>query len=102
MTVGAGLQFNASINGAANGPEITVGAGNVTVGDLSEGMTARDLGIRGTAAGTLNGILDEAKSVAEKATAVGRAAKPIAEALAPVVEKLAVAALWVGRLWLGA
>ena len=49
----------------------------------------------------LGGILDGAKIAAEKAGAVGKAAKPLAEALAPLVEKLAVASLWVGRLWLG-
>ena len=49
----------------------------------------------------LGGILDGAKIAAEKAGEVGKAAKPIAEALAPLVEQLAVASLWVGRLWLG-
>jgi len=48
----------------------------------------------------LGGILEEAKSVAEKAGEVGQAVKPIAETLAPLVEKLAVAALWAGKLWL--
>jgi phage-related tail protein len=48
----------------------------------------------------LGGILDGAKSVAEKATEVGRAVKPIAEKLEPLVEKLGVAALWAARLWL--
>ena len=49
----------------------------------------------------LGGILDGAKVAAEKATEVGKAVKPIADKLAPLVEKLAVASLWVGRLWLG-
>ena len=48
----------------------------------------------------LTGILDGAKSVAEKAGEVGQAVKPIAEQLAPLVERLGVAALWVGKLWL--
>ena len=48
----------------------------------------------------LEGILDGAKSVAEKAGEVGKTVKPIAETLAPLVEKLAVAALWAGKLWL--
>lgn len=48
----------------------------------------------------LGGILDGAKTVAEKAGAVGQAVKPIADTLAPLVDKLAVAALWVGKLWL--
>ncbi len=54
------------------------------------------------ATGLLGGLLDGAKTVAEKATDVGRAVKPIAEKLEPVVEKLAVVVFWVGRLWLGA
>ncbi|NJN99605.1 MAG: hypothetical protein HC875_38635 [Anaerolineales bacterium] len=49
----------------------------------------------------LSKILDGAKTVAEKAGEVGSAVKPIAETLAPLVEKLALAGLWVGRLWLG-
>jgi len=48
----------------------------------------------------LSKILDGAKTVAEKAGEVGSAVKPIAETLAPLVEKLAVAAFWVGKLWL--
>jgi|GEM_PF-4589684 len=48
----------------------------------------------------LGGILDGAKTVAEKAGEVGQAVKPIADTLAPLVEKLAVATLWVGKLWL--
>ncbi len=48
----------------------------------------------------LGGILDGAKTVAQKAGEVGQAVKPIADTLAPLVEKLAVAALWVGKLWL--
>lgn len=48
----------------------------------------------------LGGILDGAKTVAEKAGEVGQAVKPIADTLAPLVEKLAVAAMWVGKLWL--
>lgn len=48
----------------------------------------------------LGGILDGAKTVAEKAGEVGQAVKPLADTLAPLVEKLAVAAMWVGKLWL--
>jgi flagellar hook-associated protein 3 len=55
LTVGAGNQFYASINAAGDGIQIVVGGGNVTITDISEGTTARDLGIRGTAAGTLVG-----------------------------------------------
>jgi molecular chaperone DnaK (HSP70) len=52
------------------------------------------------AAALLSGILDGARSVAEKATEVGRAVQPIAEKLEPVVEKLGLAALWAAKLWL--
>jgi hypothetical protein len=48
----------------------------------------------------LSGILDGARTVAEKSVEVGRAVKPIAEKLEPLVEKLGVAALWAARLWL--
>jgi len=48
----------------------------------------------------LSGILDGAKTVTQKTVEVGKAAQPIAEKLAPLVEKVAVAAFWVGRLWL--
>jgi hypothetical protein len=48
----------------------------------------------------LSGILDGAKTVAEKAGEVGRAVKPIAEKLEPLVEKVGVAALWAAKLWL--
>ncbi len=48
----------------------------------------------------LSGILDGAKTVAEKTVEAGRAVKPIAEKLEPLVEKLSMAALWAARLWL--
>jgi hypothetical protein len=48
----------------------------------------------------LSGILDGAKTVAQKATGVGKAVKPIAEKLEPVIERLGVAVLWVAKLWL--
>ena len=48
----------------------------------------------------LSGILDGAKTVAEKSAEVGRTVKPIADHLAPLIEKLGIAALWVGKLWL--
>jgi hypothetical protein len=51
------------------------------------------------ASGLLNGILDAAKSAADKAVEVGKAVKPIAEALEPVVVNLAVAVAWVAKLW---
>ncbi len=52
------------------------------------------------AATLLGGILDGAKTVAEKAVEVGQAVKPIADKLEPLLEKIGVAALWVGKLWL--
>lgn len=55
LTVGPGNQFNAALNGSQNGLDLTVSSGTVTVEDLGEGVTARDLGIRGSAAGTLLG-----------------------------------------------
>jgi DNA repair ATPase RecN len=48
----------------------------------------------------LSGILDGAKSLAQKTGEVASAVKPLAEQLGPLVEKVAVAALWVGKLWL--
>jgi len=54
LSVGAGEEFNASLNAAANGFLITAG-GEITIEDLSEGTCARDLGLRGTGAGTLDG-----------------------------------------------
>jgi methyl-accepting chemotaxis protein len=48
----------------------------------------------------LSSILDGAKTLAQKAGDVAIAVKPLAEQLGPIVEKVAVAALWVGKLWL--
>jgi hypothetical protein len=48
----------------------------------------------------LSGILDGAKTVAEKAGEVSQVVKPLAEMLASLVEKLGVAAIWIARLWL--
>ncbi len=53
------------------------------------------------AAGLIGTILEKANSIIDRAVDVGRAVKPLAERLEPLVEKLAVAALWIGRLWLG-
>ncbi len=50
----------------------------------------------------LGGILDGAKTVAEKTGEVGKAVQPLVERLGPLVDKVAVAALWVARLWLPA
>lgn len=48
----------------------------------------------------LSGILDGAKTVAQKASEIGSSVKPLAEQLEPLVEKVGVAALWVAKLWL--
>ncbi len=48
----------------------------------------------------LTGILDGARSVAEKAGALAGAVSPLAENLAPLVDKVSVAAFWVAKLWL--
>jgi hypothetical protein len=53
------------------------------------------------ATGLLNGILEGAKTAAEKAVEVGQAVKPIAQALEPVLQTLAVAGTMVAKLWLG-
>jgi hypothetical protein len=47
----------------------------------------------------LTSLLDGAKELAEKAGEFGTAARPIVERLEPLVEKVAVAALWVAKLW---
>ena len=52
------------------------------------------------ATGLLSGILDGAKTVAQKSVEVAEAVKPLAEKLEPLVEKVGVAALWVAKLWL--
>lgn len=48
----------------------------------------------------LSSILDGARTLAQKTGDVASAVKPLAEQLGPLVEKVAVAALWVGKLWL--
>ncbi|GMU24554.1 MAG: hypothetical protein AMXMBFR13_46280 [Phycisphaerae bacterium] len=55
LTVGPGNQFNAAINAAGNGIDLTTGGGNITVAEVGDGVTARDLGLLGTGAGTLAG-----------------------------------------------
>jgi len=50
LTVGAGNQFNIDFNPALNGFQIDVNAGTVTVADVGDAVTARDLGIEGTGA----------------------------------------------------
>ena len=48
----------------------------------------------------LSNILDGAKTLAQKAGDAASVVKSLAEQLGPLVEKVAVAALWVGKLWL--
>jgi flagellar hook-associated protein 3 FlgL len=50
LTVGAGNDFNMTLNAASNGYQIDVGAGTITVDDMGNGVTSRDLGIRGSGA----------------------------------------------------
>ncbi len=52
------------------------------------------------ATGLLSGILDGAKTVAQKTGDVVSAVQPLAEKMEPLVEKAGVAALWVAKLWL--
>ena len=46
----------------------------------------------------LTGILDNAKTVAEKTLSTGAAITPLLEKLAPLAEKMAVAAVWAAKL----
>jgi hypothetical protein len=48
----------------------------------------------------LSSILDGAKTLAQKTGEVASAVKPLAEKLGPLMERVAVAAFWVGKLWL--
>ncbi len=59
VTTGGGGQFNASINAAGNGIDLAIAAGTISVSELSNGTTARDLGlsantVTGVAGGDLN------------------------------------------------
>lgn len=55
LNVGAGGDFNASINPGGTGINIAVGAGTITVDEVGDGVTARDLGLTATAAPAVNG-----------------------------------------------
>ncbi|NLU19783.1 MAG: flagellar hook-associated protein FlgL [Phycisphaerae bacterium] len=55
LTTGPGGSFNAAINPAGNGLSLTVAAGSVTVSEVGMSFAARDLGLVGTATGTLTG-----------------------------------------------
>ncbi len=54
LVVGPGGDFQAGFNAARNGFQLNA-AGNVTVTEVGEGVTARDLGLLGTGAGILVG-----------------------------------------------
>ncbi len=58
LTVGPGGDFNVSFNAAGSGYQVDVGAGTVTISDTGNGVTARDLGIRGSGASIVGGDLD--------------------------------------------
>ncbi|MGQ9649171.1 MAG: flagellar hook-associated protein FlgL [Phycisphaerae bacterium] len=55
LNVGPGLDFNVSYNASLNGFQIDVAAGNVSVQDVGGGVTGRDLGLVGIAAGSIVG-----------------------------------------------
>lgn len=55
LAVGPGNQFNAAINAAGNGIEITTTAGEVAVTEAGSGTTARSLGILGSGSDTITG-----------------------------------------------
>jgi len=55
LTTGAGGQFNATINGAGNGLQLATPGVTVSVQEISEGVTARDLGLLGSGLGGVNG-----------------------------------------------
>ncbi len=50
LSVGPGAAFHAAFNAAGNGYQITAGTGTVTIGEVGDGMTARDLGLLGSGA----------------------------------------------------
>ena len=50
LAVGPGGDFDASFNATLDGYQISAGAGTVTVDDMGDGVTSRDLGIRGSGA----------------------------------------------------
>jgi hypothetical protein len=88
-----------TVEGAKASLEAAVqNAGSVENTDISKGEAIQKS--VGEATSLLGTVLDSAKTVAEKATAAGKSAKSLVETLGPVVEKLAVAGLWVARIWL--
>lgn len=55
LTVGPGNQFDVTLNAAGTGLQLDVAAGDVSVTEVGEGVIARDLGILGSAAGSIVG-----------------------------------------------
>lgn len=55
LIVGPAGQVNAAINPGGSGIGITVGAGTITVAEVGQGITARDLGLRATGAVSVAG-----------------------------------------------
>jgi len=55
LVVGPGGDFQAGFNASRDGFQLTAAAGNVTVTEVGEGVTARDLGMLGTGAPVLVG-----------------------------------------------
>lgn len=61
LTVGPGGDFNASLNATLDGLQLEAGGSTLTVEDLGAGVTARDLGIRGTGFPAIAGADIDAK-----------------------------------------
>jgi flagellin-like hook-associated protein FlgL len=55
LTVGPGGQINAAIDPAGSGIGITLGAGTITVAEVGQGVTARDLGLLAANAAAVGG-----------------------------------------------
>jgi flagellar hook-associated protein 3 FlgL len=55
LSVGPGGDFNAAVNPGGAGISLGIGAGAVTVGEVGNGVTARDLGLLATNATGVNG-----------------------------------------------
>jgi len=58
LTVGPGGDLDVSFNAARNGYQIDAASGTVTIDDLGQGTTARDLGIAGSGASITGGDLN--------------------------------------------
>ncbi|MBI4580434.1 MAG: flagellar hook-associated protein FlgL [Planctomycetes bacterium] len=56
LTVGVGGDFDAAIGATRTGIDISIGAGTISVAEVGQGVTARDLGLRATNAPGVNGV----------------------------------------------